>query len=117
MSSVMLERTAGGKAGVNTKGILALIVCSVLILGLFLPFFFVDRNGEYRSALRCDEAYKIRCGEGDRSLFSVSFPVICAGDQTGYIGLMVMHSSAFVNCKHLFSAWRNRHVPAQEPDR
>ena len=39
MSSVMLERTAGGKAGVNTKGILALIVCSVLILGLFLPVF------------------------------------------------------------------------------
>ena len=39
MSSVMPERTAGGKAGVNTKGILALIVCSVLILGLFLPFF------------------------------------------------------------------------------
>jgi len=41
MSSVTMRRAVGGRAGAeaNAKGILALIVCSVLILGLFLPVF------------------------------------------------------------------------------
>ena len=41
MSSVTMQRAVGGKTGAesNAKGILALIVCSVLILCLFLPVF------------------------------------------------------------------------------
>lgn len=41
MSNAAVRHAVGGRAGTerNAKGILALIVCSVLILGLFLPVF------------------------------------------------------------------------------